>query len=718
MISDTKNNPVIFHLEPGDFTVSRPDDPELSGLDEVYMREGGNLLVASTIQDDLVNYINNNVEQGNPVADHAIYQAFKDWKQYTFNCFNQEVQSLVADVNLSPMQRMKEIARVNAFMNFIQGVLGRIKPARLISKFLVAVLSERVERGKGMQHLRDLPDLNGHELGLVLKLCANDNGVSLGNSFLLQLGGFLKASCKKLWKERPLEIRAVKKYFLDIIDAESEMLEGTLLHKLCSNSFFTGNNPLFDERVKPIIINHEELEDLASHLEQWCLDLSFWTGELMDINSCDSLGKMLDEDLLAIVKDCREMLNAYNCIVMATEERNELGVVSMLYYIDHEFIGNEKLSEIKELCINEPVILISKLGKSSSSISVMDKSNKYSIIVSERNGNLLSVKINKNIGFISEKNNQNQFTICPTMHHSEKMHKIAILGGKSVNIQSEIKNQMLDDPLYFGFSYTIQKFLNDNPEFNHHQILGLNGEKLRKEGKYLPVGAIKLSWLKYSKQTGETIEAGETTMNALGEKVTLENEKPYKCPFLGCTRGFVKLKGQSSLLQHLGYRYTILKQYHTKGPHVFWDVDTFYERSEMYKFKIYNDQLNTDLTDFEEFFHYSETGESLLEKLHKFFIISAQFFENFSLDFYEDPSVLANLNDGIFRTFWQGASGEGLTFIELVEKSREYNHLDLLDWALYLLGDLERKFKNYEAMKEALEESVEVLRKQEIKDDF
>ena len=80
MMSDTKTNPVIIPLEPGEFLVNRPDDPGLTGLDDVFIRERGNNLVASTRQDDLIDYINKNVKQGNPLADRIIYRMYKDWK--------------------------------------------------------------------------------------------------------------------------------------------------------------------------------------------------------------------------------------------------------------------------------------------------------------------------------------------------------------------------------------------------------------------------------------------------------------------------------------------------------------------------------------------------------------------------------------------------------------------------------------------------------------
>ena len=65
MTSDTKNIPASYLLAPEDFIVARPEDPGVTGLDDVCIRSGGNLYVASKVQDEFVKQINKILMNGN-----------------------------------------------------------------------------------------------------------------------------------------------------------------------------------------------------------------------------------------------------------------------------------------------------------------------------------------------------------------------------------------------------------------------------------------------------------------------------------------------------------------------------------------------------------------------------------------------------------------------------------------------------------------------------
>ncbi|MFX0100362.1 MAG: hypothetical protein ACFFCS_12340 [Candidatus Hodarchaeota archaeon] len=360
--SESKNLPMIPYDELEDLIALHPDHENLEGIEGVRILFKNELVLASDLRDFGIEQVNSNVKAGNPEVDKFFHDMYNDWKELDFNYFETWVKSCVNDETLSRGQKAGLIARINVLVRWMQELVGGYEPGRLLSKFLVALLAERLEKGNGMKHLRDLPGLNGHELGLVLKHCMMDNGKDLGGALLEQLAGFLKASCKKLSRERPMEFRAVKKYFLDLMNENTLETETSLLGMLCNEPFFVECNPLFDDGVEPLVISKGEINRTSIEIGGKTSDLLVRIRDVLGACHVNALSQCPVENVKDIVIEYRALLNSYNCTMMATGGRNDLETASMLYHINHEFLGNEKMTGVREYCVSEPVIPISDLG--------------------------------------------------------------------------------------------------------------------------------------------------------------------------------------------------------------------------------------------------------------------------------------------------------------------------------------------------------------------
>ncbi|MFX0098767.1 MAG: hypothetical protein ACFFCS_04240 [Candidatus Hodarchaeota archaeon] len=309
-----------------------------------------------SVKEFTVNLINKHMASGNPIADKLVMDLFTKLKHRTYRHFSKIAKDFMDLEQFPKEDRTKNLTKLNDAINVLEAIFEGIEPRRLLSTFLLALNAELLAPGNGKNLLQSNPDLNGHELGLVFKYCASYKWEGIGSEFITNLGNLLNKSCNRLFNENMSEFLSVKNFFAKLTSAQVEEVQENLLGSLICNPSFSKENPILDSSISLPNLNVKDIEERLLKIGGKCVTLL----ENVEKEVKKASDSFNDSVTRSIIRDStikyREILNEYNCTIMAIQGKNSLQFESLLYYMKYELLEKDGLIELKKFCVSEPII--------------------------------------------------------------------------------------------------------------------------------------------------------------------------------------------------------------------------------------------------------------------------------------------------------------------------------------------------------------------------